>query len=99
MAGGDNPRKRQVLVVEDEAAIRELLRLHLLRGVLPPGFVGLVGRNVASGKNTAESDATHGTTFNAETAELAKQSRLFSAGGSASSALIVVARHRKGKGA
>jgi hypothetical protein len=28
VAGGDNPRKRQVLVVEDEAAIRELLRLH-----------------------------------------------------------------------
>jgi DNA-binding response OmpR family regulator len=29
VAGSDNPRKRQVLVVEDEAAIRELFRLHL----------------------------------------------------------------------
>ena len=32
MASSDNPRKRQVLVVEDEAAIRELLRLHLSLG-------------------------------------------------------------------
>jgi DNA-binding response OmpR family regulator len=32
VTSGGNPRKRQVLVVEDEAAIRELLRLHLSLG-------------------------------------------------------------------